>query len=66
MNDRVTLDDEGNATVTVVRTLRRDDDDAWWTATVEEGLREADAGNFASDARVQALRKKWADILAKE
>ena len=34
-------------------------DQAWQIAAVEEGIREADAGNFASDAEVKSAFAQW-------
>jgi len=42
-------DIEQPVSLTVVRTTSPEDDDAWWIAKVEQGLRDADAGKFATD-----------------
>lgn len=34
--------------------------EAWQIADIEQALREADAGDFASDDEVSALSAKWA------
>lgn len=34
--------------------------EAWQIAEIEQALREADAGDFASDDEVSALSTKWA------
>ena len=31
----------------------------WQIAAIKKGLREADAGNFASDGEVEEMFKKW-------
>ncbi len=31
----------------------------WQIEEIKKGLREADAGNFATDEEVEAMRKKW-------
>lgn len=33
----------------------------WQIAEIKAGLKEADAGDFASDREVQRVRKKWND-----
>lgn len=32
---------------------------AWQTGEIEKALKEADAGDFASDAEVEAIFRKW-------
>jgi predicted transcriptional regulator len=55
-------DVERPVSLTVLRTTSPEDDEAWWVAKIEQGLRDADAGKFASDAKSQALHDKWANI----
>ena len=33
--------------------------DAWQVSAIEEGIREADAGSFATDTEVRAAFAKW-------
>ncbi len=33
--------------------------DAWQVSAIEEGVREADAGNFATETEVRAAFAKW-------
>lgn len=35
------------------------DREAWQIAEIQQALREADAGDFATDAEMQALDEKW-------
>lgn len=35
------------------------EDESWQIAAIEEGVREADAGHFATDAEVKKAFAKW-------
>ena len=35
------------------------DDESWQIAAIEEGVRQADEGKFASDEKVKAFFSKW-------
>ena len=35
------------------------EDQAWWIEAVEEGIKEADKGKFASDKEIRKTFKKW-------
>ncbi len=50
---------ERATTLTVLRTVTPEDDDAWWVTEVTQALQEADAEDFATDAEMDALREKW-------
>jgi RHH-type transcriptional regulator, rel operon repressor / antitoxin RelB len=36
------------------------EEQAWQVAEIMQALKEADAGDFATDAQVKAMRTKWA------